>query len=196
MTVYMRRLLSLFSLLAAALLLSACAKKLTFQGSDISDSQIGQNFTLQDQHGKPRQLSDFQGKVVVLFFGYTSCPDVCPTTLAELRTSMQQLGDAAKEVQVLFVSVDPERDTPQLLAQYVPAFNPSFIGLTGSKAQIDETVKAFRAVYQKQGNGPHYTVDHTAGTYLIDRNGQTRVLVNYGAGAAVFTHDIRQLLEQ
>ncbi|QLI80121.1 SCO family protein [Chitinibacter fontanus] len=182
-------------ILIATILLNACSKP-EFQGSDISEANIGSGFELIDMHGQKRTLADFQGKVSVLFFGYTSCPDVCPTTLAELRTSMAALGAKAKEVQVLFVSVDPERDTPALLSQYVPAFHPSFIGLTGSKTQIDTAVKNYHAVYQKQGKDKNYTVDHTAGSYLIDRQGKTRVLINYGAGAATFTHDIQLLLAE
>lgn len=184
-----------FFLLIATLLLSACSKP-AFQGSDISQANIGSGFELIDMHGQKRTLADYRGKVSVLFFGYTSCPDVCPTTLAELRTSMAALGAQAKEVQVLFISVDPERDTPALLSQYVPAFHPSFIGLTGSKAQIDAAVKNYHAVYQKQGKDKNYTVDHTAGSYLIDRQSNTRVLINYGAGAATFTHDIQLLLAE
>ncbi|QLG87406.1 SCO family protein [Chitinibacter bivalviorum] len=174
-------------------LLLACSKP-AFQGTDISQSQIGGGFSLIDHHGQLKTLADYQGKVVVLFFGYTSCPDVCPTTMAELRNTMSELGEAAKDVQVLFISVDPERDTTQLLSQYVPAFHPSFIGLTGNKSQIDAATKNYRAIYQKQGQGNNYLVDHTAGSYLIDRKGNTRVLVNYGAGAATFTHDIQLLL--
>jgi protein SCO1/2 len=188
----MRPIIALVLLLGV--LLTACTQPLPFKGSDISQTNIGGDFTLTDHHGKQRTLADFKGKVVVLFFGYTACPDVCPTTMSELKTSMKELGAAAKDVQVLFISVDPARDTPALLSQYVPAFNPSFLGLTGSDEQISAVTKKFRAIYQKQGQGNAYTVDHTAGSYLIDRSGQTRVLVNYGAGAATFTHDIQLLL--
>lgn len=191
----MRPTLSRFFIVLCLALLSACSKP-AFQGSDISQSKIGGGFELIDMHKQKRTLADYRGKVSVLFFGYTSCPDVCPTTLAELRTAMAELGEQSKEVQVLFISVDPERDRPELLAQYVPAFHPSFIGLTGSKQQIDQAVRNYRAVYQKQGKDQNYTVDHTAGSYLIDRQGQTRVLINYGAGAATFTHDIKLLLAE
>ncbi|WP_373975208.1 SCO family protein [Chitinibacter sp. SCUT-21] len=183
------------AIISCALLLAGCSKP-AFQGSELSQTNIGGGFELVDMHGKTRTLADFHGKIAVIFFGYTSCPDVCPTTLAELRTTMADLGEQSKDVQVLFISVDPERDTPALLSQYVPAFHPSFIGLTGSKQQIDQAVKNYRAVYQKQGKDQHYTVDHTAGSYLIDKEGNTRVLVNYGAGASVFTHDIKLLLAE
>ncbi|WP_157670583.1 SCO family protein [Chitinibacter sp. GC72] len=189
------RIFAAIATVLCALALQACSKP-QFQGSDLSQTKIGGEFELVDHHGKTVRLADYAGKVVVIFFGYTSCPDVCPTTLAELRTTMAELKEQAKDVQVLFISVDPERDTQSLLSQYVPAFHPSFIGLSGSKAQIDAVVKSYRAIYQKQGKDKNYTVDHTAGSYLLDRSGQTRVLVNYGVGAATFTHDIQLLLAE
>ncbi|WP_410498776.1 SCO family protein [Chitinibacter sp. S2-10] len=190
-----KHLLTSLALLICTIVLFACSKP-AFQGSDLSDTTIGGEFELLDHHGQKRTLADYRGKIVVLFFGYTSCPDVCPTTLSELRGVINDLGEQAKEVQVLFISVDPERDNPALLGQYVPAFHPGFIGLTGSKAQIDAAAKNYRAIYQKQGKDKSYTVDHTAGSYLIDRAGKTRVMISYGAGAATFTHDIQLLLAE
>ena len=167
-----------------------------FQGSDITGINYGRDFRLNDPTGKPRTLADFRGKVVVLFFGYTQCPDVCPTTLSELAATMQKLGPDAERVQVVFVTVDPERDTPDLLARYVPAFNPSFLGLYGDAAATAATAKEFKILYQKQpGSAPGaYSVDHSAGTYLFDPQGRLRVYESYGQGPEVFAHDIRMLL--
>ena len=148
-----------------------------FQGSDVTGIGYGRDFRLTDHTGKPRTLADFRGKVVVLFFGYTQCPDVCPTTLSELAATMQKLGPDAARVQVLFVTVDPERDTPDLLSRYVPAFNASFLGLYGDAAATAETAKEFKILYQKQpGSTPGaYSVDHSAGTYVFDPQGRLRV---------------------
>jgi protein SCO1/2 len=180
------------------LLLTACGQPAPeFQATDITGAAMGGEFRLQDHTGQTRALSDFRGKVVVLFFGYTHCPDVCPTTLSELAAAMKQLGARASEVQVLFVTVDPERDTQALLAQYVPAFNPAFIGLTGSEADIRHVAELYKIVYQKAFSGSdqkNYTVDHSAGSYILDKTGKLRLFVNYGAGAAVFAHDIGLLL--
>lgn len=179
-----------------ALLLQACQPAPEFQGVDLSGQAIGGDFSLRDAAGRPHSLADYRGKVVALFFGYTHCPDVCPTTLAEMRDVLPQLGDAGRDVQVLFVSVDPERDTPDLLAQYVPAFHPSFVGLTGSAEQIADVARKYQVVYRKQGEGKDYTVDHTAGMYLLDRQGKSRVLINYGSDPAVLVHDLRLLLQE
>ncbi|WP_137937056.1 SCO family protein [Chitinivorax sp. B] len=186
--------------LAASLLLGCErapeAPKLAFQATDVTGSTIGGDFQLTDHHGQPRRLSDYRGKIVVMFFGYTHCPDVCPTTMIELKKVMTKLGAAAKDIQVLFVTVDPERDTPEVLKQYVPAFHSSFIGLYGTPAQLTEVTRAFKIVAQKSPTeGGGYTMDHSAGTYLFDREGNIRVFVNYGAGAAVFENDLRQLLK-
>ncbi|MBM3114944.1 SCO family protein [Jeongeupia naejangsanensis] len=190
------RAIRLLLTLAFALLLAACGKPTVFQGSDISGADFGGDFTLTAQDGKPRKLSDFNGKAVALFFGYTQCPDVCPTTMVELKDVMKQLGPDADKVQVLFVSVDPARDTNAVLAQYVPAFDPRFIGLTGSKADVNKVAEQYKVIVQQQGSGANYTVDHSAGTYLIDKHGKLRVLVNYGAGSAVLTHDLRALVQE
>lgn len=165
--------------------------------SDVTGSSFGRDFALTDHHGTPRTLADFRGKVVVLFFGYTHCPDVCPTTLAELAETMKQLGPEAQRVQVLFATVDPERDTPELLAQYVPAFNPTFLGLRGDAEATARVTREFKILVEKRaGASPgNYTVDHSAGTFLFDPQGRLRVYVSYGQGPEVFTHDIRALLE-
>ncbi|HEY9103633.1 SCO family protein [Chitinimonas sp.] len=184
---------------ALALGLAACSKTPApdFQATDVTGAAIGGDFQLTGHDGKPHSLSEFKGKVVVLFFGYTHCPDVCPTTMSELASTMKQLGDKASGVQVLFVTVDPERDTPALLGQYVPAFNPSFIGLSGSPEQIRKVADSFKIVYQKNGAaGTDYTVDHSAGSYILDKAGKLRLFVNYGAGAKVFSHDVGIILAE
>jgi protein SCO1 len=174
------------------------AKVEAFKSTDITGADFGKDFHLTDHNGKDRSLADFKGKAVVLFFGYTHCPDVCPTTLAELAMVMKQLGEDAKKVQVLFVTVDPERDTPQLLAQYVPSFNPSFLGLYGDAAATAAVAKEFKIVYQKvAGSSPgNYTMDHSAGTYVFDQTGRLRLYASYGQEPAALLHDIRILLAQ
>ena len=197
----MNKLLSAGLLLGVLGVLAGCdttAKVEAFKSTDITGADFGKDFQLTDHNGKPRTLADFKGKLVVLFFGYTHCPDVCPTTLAELALVMKQLGEDAKKVQVLFVTVDPERDTPQLLAQYVPSFNSSFLGLYGDAAATAAVAKEFKIVYQKvAGSSPeNYTMDHSAGTYVFDQSGRLRLFVSYGQGATVLLHDIRILLAQ
>ena len=189
---------ALASLLAAAAL-AGCgsgSSAPTFKASDVTGTTYGREFALTGHDGKPRTLADFRGKVVVLFFGYTQGPDVCPTTLAELAEAMKQLGPDADRVQVLFVTVDPDRDTAELLAQYVPAFNPAFLGLFGDADATARTAKEFRIFYQKQPGrtAGSYTMDHSAGTFLFDPQGRLRVYVSYGQGPEVFVHDIRELL--
>ena len=166
-----------------------------FELTDITGATFGQGFRLTDHNGQARTLADFHGKVVTVFFGFTHCPDVCPTTLAEMAQVMGELGPDAQRVQALFVTVDPERDTPQVLKQYVPSFHPSFLGLSGDSDAIARTAKEFKIFYQKQvlpGGG--YSVDHSAGTYIYDPEGRLRVYASYGSGAAKLLHDIRILL--
>lgn len=179
-------------------ILSACSDRaVKFKSSDITGMTFSGDFALTDHIGKPRTLGDFKGRVVVLFFGYTQCPDVCPTTLSEVDAALKELGAKANEVQVLFVTVDPERDTQELLAQYVPAFNPSFLGLRGNQAELDTATKLFKVFYQKNPTASgSYTMDHSAGSFVFDKQGRIRLLVSYGAGASVFAHDLGQLLKQ
>jgi protein SCO1 len=187
-----------FALVVACAALAGCAPDgPKFQSSDVTGSTFGRNFDLIDATGKPRTLADYRGKAVVIFFGYTQCPDVCPTTLAELAEVMKRLGPDAERVQVLFVTVDPERDTQDLLANYVPAFDPRFMGLYGDAAATERTAKEFRIIYQKQpGATPgSYTMDHSAGTYIFDPQGRLRLYVSYGQGPDVFAHDLRELLK-
>ncbi len=191
-TATLRRSIAL--LLIAAL--AACnAGGPSFQSSDITGSSFGRDFQLKDPQGRTRTLADFKGKAVVLFFGYTQCPDVCPTTLASLAEAMKRLGPDADRVQVLFVTVDPERDTPALLAQYVPAFDRRFLGLYGDADATARTAKEFKVLYQKvAGPTGNYTMDHSAGTYVFDPQGRLRLYVSNGQGPDVFVHDLRELL--
>jgi protein SCO1/2 len=167
----------------------------SFKNTDITGADYGRDFALTDHTGKTRTLADFRGKVVVVFFGYTRCPDVCPTTLADLKIAREQLGEDGKRVQVLFVTVDPERDTQQLLANYVPAFDPSFLGLYGDAAATVRVAKEFKVFYQKvPGKTPDsYTVDHTSGSYVFDPQGRLRLLVRPG-NVPNLVADLRTLL--
>ena len=195
----MRALLWFAAAVAAVALLAGCGEDAPkFRASDVTGTTYGRDFRLTGHDGKARSLADFRGKVVVLFFGYTHCPDVCPTTLSELAETMKRLGKDADRVQVLFATVDPERDTPELLAQYVPAFHPSFLGLYGDAEATARTAQEFKILYQKQpGRTPgSYTMDHSAGSFLFDPQGRLRVYVGYGQGPDVFTHDIRELLRK
>lgn len=170
--------------------------KSPFKNTDVTGLGYARDFTLTDHNGKQRRLEDFRGKVVVAFFGYTQCPDVCPTTMAELASVMQELGPKADQVQVLFVTVDPERDTQALLAQYVPAFDPRFLGLYGDAAATAKVAKEFKVFYAKvEGKtAGNYSMDHIAGSYVFDRKGKVRLFVRHGQGAAPIVHDLKQLL--
>jgi protein SCO1/2 len=179
-----------------ALLVTACSQPAHFNATDLTGSTIGTDFSLPDQTGKLRRLSDFKGKVAIVFFGYTQCPDVCPTTLSTLREVMTQLGPQAERVQVLFVTLDPQRDTPALLAQYVPSFHPTFLALRGDDAATGATAQAFKVFYKKQpGSAPGtYSIDHSTGSYVYDPQGRLRLYVKYGDTAEHITGDLKQLL--
>jgi protein SCO1/2 len=193
----MRRFLAIA--LLAAIVVSACSKReaAQFQLTDVTGAGFGRALELTDHNGVRRTLADFKGKAVVIFFGFTHCPDACPTTLAELARVVRDLGPDAARMQVLFVTVDPERDTPDVLRQYVPAFNPDFLGLYGNADETARTAKEFKIYYQKQAlPGGSYTMDHSAGTFIFDPAGRLRLFVQYGAGAQPLLHDIRLLLAQ
>ncbi|MCO5097600.1 MAG: SCO family protein [Rhodocyclaceae bacterium] len=183
-------------LLTLALLLAGCDTQPQFGNTDISAAGYATDFALTDHNGKPRTMADFRGKAVVIFFGYTQCPDVCPTTMTGMAEAMKLLGEDASKVQVLFVTVDPERDTPQLLAQYVPVFNPSFLGLYADAQTIARTAQEFRIFYKKQpGSTPTtYTVDHTAGSYVYDPQGRLRLYIKHGEKPEVIAKDLRLLI--
>ena len=168
----------------------------TFNATDITGAEFAKALSLTDHTGKQRSLSDFKGKVVALFFGYTHCPDVCPTTMFDLKNAMKLLGDQSNQVQVLFITVDPQRDTQDVLAQFVPAFDTRFIGLRGSLQQTAETLGNFKVFYSKvEGkNKDDYTVDHSAGIYVFDKAGKVRLYMNYGEKAADMASDFRKLL--
>lgn len=191
----------LLTMLALGLLLGGCdqlgKQPVTFKNTDLTGLDYAKDFALTDHTGKPRTLADFKGKAVVVFFGFTQCPDVCPTTLAEMATAMKELGPLADQVQVLFITIDPERDTQELLAQYVPAFDKRFLGLRGDAAQTAAVAKEFKVFYAKvAGKEPgSYSMDHTAASYVFDRNGKVRLFVRYGQGAAPLVHDLKQILQ-
>jgi protein SCO1/2 len=174
----------------------AANKPAAFNNVDVTGLDYAKGFSLTDHNGKPRTLQDFRGKLTVLFFGYTQCPDVCPTTMAEMAAVLKELGPAADEVQVLFVTLDPERDTQELLASYVPAFDKRFLGLRGDAEATARTAKEFKVFYSKvPGSEPgQYTIDHTAGSYVFDREGKVRLFLRHGQGPAPIAHDLRQLL--
>jgi protein SCO1/2 len=167
-----------------------------FVATDITGADFGQSFSLTDHTGKLRTMADFKDKIVVLFFGYTHCPDVCPTTMHDLKLAMKLLGDQSNQVQVLFVTLDPARDSQALLAQFIPSFDPRFIALRGSEEEIAATAAVFKIYAKKieaQGKGG-YTVDHSAGMYVFDKEGKIRLYVDYGEKPADIANDIKQLL--
>ena len=165
-----------------------------FHAAEVRAKFTQADFRLTDHNGKPRKLADFRGKIVVIFFGYVHCPDVCPTTMADLAQVMTKLGRDANKVQVLFVTVDPERDTREILAQFVPAFHPSFLGLYGDAAATAKVARAFDVVYEKQPTKSGYNVDHTAGSYIVDGDGRVLLLAPFGQRADWMAEDIKLLL--
>lgn len=178
---------------------TACQSKssaVSLYGTDITGADFAKSFKLTDHSGKVRTLADFKGQVVLLFFGYTHCPDVCPTTMADLAKAMKLLGEDSRKVQVLFVTVDPERDTPQLLAQYVPSFYPTFLGLYGTVDEITSTATDYKIYYSKQASSGQakYTIDHSAGVYAYDPDGKIRIYIKYGQKPEQIASDLRTLL--
>ena len=167
-----------------------------FKGLDITGSPWGKTLELTDQYGQRRSLSDFSGKVVMLYFGFVQCPDVCPTALNRASEVMKALGPDAKRVQLLFVTVDPERDTPEMLKEYMAAFDPNFLALTGSAADIRKAADEFKIYYKQVPTGGSYTMDHTASTYLFDAKGYLRIMLRHEQTADDYTSDIRKLLSE
>lgn len=190
------RLLFLILLLAGLVACSPANNGQNFNTTDITGVDFGNTLHLTDHTGKPRSLDDFKGKVVALFFGYTHCPDVCPTTLNDMKQSKKLLGAKAEELQVLFVTLDPERDTQAILAQFVPAFDPSFVGLYGTKEQTATVLKDFKIFAAKVENKGRsgYTIDHSAGLYVFDKTGKIRLYVDYGTKPEMIASDIQKLL--
>jgi len=195
------------SRLAAALLsgvamfaLVACGEKSppapTFANTDVTGLAYGKGFELTDHQGQRRTLADYKGKAVVVFFGFMHCPDVCPTTMMEMSNVMKLLGTDADRVQVIFITLDPARDSQDLLRQYVTAFDPRFVGLRGTQEEIDRTASEFKVFHEKvAGKEPgSYTIDHTAGSYVFDPEGRLRLFVRHGQGEEPVAHDLKMLL--
>ena len=181
------------------MILAACSPKPEFKNIDITGgTAFGKDFSLLDPDGKLRTLNDFKGKVVVMFFGYTQCPDVCPTTLTEMQQVMTLLGPQSDKVQVLFVTVDPERDTATILKQYVPSFDARFLGLRpADEVALEKVTKDFKIYYKKvPGTSPgSYTIDHTAGSYAFDPEGRLRLYIKHAQGPETLAHDLKELLK-
>ncbi|MBS4038714.1 MAG: SCO family protein [Hydrogenophaga sp.] len=191
------------TLLAAALatgLLAACSEQqgaaAPFAGIDITGADYATGFSLNDHNGQPRTLADFKGKVVLVFFGFTQCPDVCPTTLSEIAQLKQALGPDGERVQGIFISVDPERDTPAIMKEYMANFDPTFLALNAPLDQLPDVAKSFKIYYKKvEGKTPtSYTMDHSAGTYVYDPQGRIRLYHRYGSGVQGLIADVKQLL--
>nr|WP_145546483.1 SCO family protein [Variovorax boronicumulans] len=180
----------------AATLAAGCTSgnSSAFNGIDVTGADYGKDFRLLDPEGRTRTLADFKGQAVLLFFGFTQCPDVCPTALARAAQAKALLGDLGNRVQVIFVTVDPERDTPQVLQAYTTAFDPNFLGLHGTLEETAEVAKNFKAYYKKVPTGSSYTMDHSALTYVYDPAGKLRVVLRHDQTAEQFAQDLRRLL--
>mgnify|MGYP006279180271 CR=1 FL=1 len=178
------------------LLLACSEKKPAFNTIDISGGELGRDFAIKDHNGQLRRLADFRGKVVVVFFGYTQCPDVCPTTMAELVEVKRLLGKDGERVQALFITVDPQRDTPDLLKAYMANFDAAFLALCPTPQELADVAASFKVYYKKVGESgsTSYTMDHSAGSYVFDPQGRVRLFVRYGLGAQPLAADIAQLL--
>jgi len=179
-----------------ALVLAACGEgRPQFRSTDLTGAEYGRSLELTGHDGRPRTLADFSGKAVVITFGFTHCPDVCPTILADLAGAIRGLGADAERVQVLFVTVDPERDTREVLARYVTAFDPRFLGLYGDAEATARTAREFKVFYEKRKSGESYSVDHSAQSYVIDPAGRLRLFVRHDRIAADLAEDLRTLLK-
>jgi protein SCO1/2 len=193
-----RTLLKSVTAVLVAAALSACGpEKLQFKSIDITGADYANGFNLTDHNGVTRSLNDFKGKAVVVFFGFTQCPDVCPTALTELAEVKRQLGSQGERLQGIFITVDPERDTEEVLKAYMANFDPSFVALRPTMAQLPEVAKAFK-IYYKKSEGKtagSYTMDHSAGSYVFDPEGRVRLYTRYGSGAEALASDITLLLK-
>ena len=186
-------------LISATALFSACAeKKAEFKGVDITGAEYARDLPLTDHNGQPRHLKDFAGKVVVVFFGFTQCPDVCPTSMQELAEVKRTLGADGERLQGIFVTVDPERDTADVLKAYMANFDPTFLALRGNAQELAAVAKDFKIYYKKVDGKTHtsYTIDHSAGSYVYDTAGRLRVYHRYGSGAAALAADVATLLKE
>jgi len=189
----MRNYLLLFPLI---FLLFSCSESsnLRFNGSDITEAKLNPSFELTSHLGKITNIDDFSGKVLAIFFGFTHCPDVCPTSMYELKAIKDSLGNDGDKLQVIFVSLDPERDSIGLLEKFIPSFDSSFIGLTGTAADIKKIAGQYKIYYQKVGDDKNYTIDHSSAIYLIDKKGDIRIRHPYGSSQEMIVNDIRALL--
>ena len=176
-------------------MIAGCDSRPQFKSTDITGELYGQSLELTDHTGRARRLEDFRGKAVVLFFGFTHCPDICPTTLAEISQAIRSLGPDAERVQLLMVSVDPERDTQDSLAKYVTAFDARFLGLRGDLAATRKVAAEFKIYFEKRKQGDSYSVDHSAQSYVIDPQGRLRLLVRHDRIAQDLAPDLRTLLK-
>jgi protein SCO1/2 len=185
--------------LAAPMLLAACARdgKPAFKAVDITGADYAHDFALPDTAGHMRSVKDFAGKAVVVFFGYTQCPDVCPTTMSEIAEAKKLLGPDGKRVEGVFITIDPERDEPQMLKAYVDNFGPDMVALRGSLQQTQQVAKDFKVFYRKAaGTTPaNYSMEHSAASYVFDPSGKLRLYVRYGGGAQALAHDLKLLLQ-
>lgn len=184
---------------AAAAAMAGCSDpKPSFNAVDMTGADYAKGFALKDADGKERTLADFKGKVVVLFFGYAQCPDVCPTTMTEMAQVKQQLGKDGDKLQVLFVTVDPDRDTPEVMKAYMGAFDPAFVALIPTQEQLAAMAKDYKAYYKKvDGKTPtSYSMDHSAASYIYDTQGRLRLYARYGAGVAPMVADVQALIKQ
>ena len=186
--------------LATVVALGACSDKpdaVSFHSIDITGADYADGFTLTDHNGQTRTLADFKGKAVVIFFGYTQCPDVCPTSMSELAQARQLLGADGDRLQGLFVSVDPQRDTPEIMKEYMASFDPTFLALYAKPDELPDLAKRFKVYYKKvPGSTPDtYTMDHSAGSYIYDPSGRVRLYSRYGGGAQVLADDVKKLLD-
>jgi len=191
-----RNVLKLLAAASAASLAGCMQSKQSFNAVDITGADYAKDFTLKDANGATRSLADFKGKVVVLFFGYAQCPDVCPTTMTEMTQVKKQLGADADKLQVLFVTVDPERDTPEVMKAYMGAFNPGFVALIPTPEELPTLTKDFKVYYKKvEGKTPtSYSMDHSAASFVYDPQGRLRLYARYGAGVAPMVADVKTLL--
>lgn len=186
-----------FLMSALALSLTACEKKLTrFHSIDITGADYCRDFRLSDSDGKQRQLAEFKGRCVLVFFGFTQCPDICPTALARAAAVKQKLGKDGDRLQVIFISIDPERDTADLMRAYTQNFDTSFIGLRGNAEQTRHVADEFKVFYAKVATGNSYTMDHSTLSYLFDTQGKIRLAMRHEHKAEQFADDIRQLMKQ
>lgn len=180
--------------LMATAALAACDRAPAWHGIDIAGAEREHDFRLQDPDGRERTLADFRGQAVLLFFGFTQCPDVCPTALSRAAHTRELLGNEADRLQVLFVTVDPERDTPQVLRAYTEAFDPSFLGLYADADRLAETARAFKVVYRKVPTGASYTMDHSTLSYAFDPSGRLRLALRHSQTAEDYAADLRRLI--